>query len=341
MTVQPTSRKTLPRGILFIVALFVTPCFSALGQLAHAEPEWYLPTADGCRLFVQEFGQGPETLVVLHGGWGAEHSYLLDAFKGLDDNYHLVFHDQRGSLLSPCPPDKISVQKHVEDLELLRRALGLEHMNLVAHSMGTFLAMTYEQQHPDHVKGLVLIGSFLARTPRTDLEGQLLHDQQNGMQKMLADNSATQLELHQLGMDSKDEKNWTPKQQSLAWHIEFARANIYHLDRWRQVRGGKAFYSTEAAQATARTMPGKWDFTPSLSARTCPTWVIDGDHDYVIDPAGKLFHTATSVIPGVRIAILKDAGHNSWIDAPEDFHTALQTALQSTVSCTANAKEER
>src|SRR5687768_9685396 len=86
-------------------------------QLAHAEPEWYLPTGDGCRLFVQEYGTGRDTVIVVHGGFGAEHSYLLDAFRGLEERFHFVFYDQRGSLRSPCPDSLISVAAHIRDVE--------------------------------------------------------------------------------------------------------------------------------------------------------------------------------------------------------------------------------
>lgn len=41
-------------------------------QIASAR-EWYLAAGEGCRLYVREFGVG-DTVVVLHGGWGAEHS---------------------------------------------------------------------------------------------------------------------------------------------------------------------------------------------------------------------------------------------------------------------------
>lgn len=63
----------------------------------------FAPPGGECQLFVQEYGTGPDTVVVLHGGWGAEHSYLLDAFSGVGNDRHLVFYDQRGSLRSPCP----------------------------------------------------------------------------------------------------------------------------------------------------------------------------------------------------------------------------------------------
>lgn len=313
-----------------IVFLCIACNQSVFAQLEHAQPEWYLPTGDGCSLFVQEFGQGTETIVVLHGGWGAEHSYLLKPFEGLEEKYNLVFYDQRGSLLSPCPAEKISIQKHIEDLERLRAALGLERINIVAHSMGTFLALNYLQQHSDRVKGLVLIGALPPRTPKTDAEKQLLQEQQSASQLFMG-RPEIAAELHRQGLD-KDEKALTPKERTTAWHIRFATVNIYHVDRWQQMKGGRAFYNGDAGQAAAKTMPQEWDFTAALAARTCSTWVIDGDHDYV-DPSGRIFQAATASIPGVRIVVLKDAGHVSWIDAPEEFAKVLRNALESTTRC--------
>ena len=99
-----------------IALLLVLP--SSLGELAFSDPEWYLPTSDGCRLFVQEFGHGKETIIVLHGGWGAEHSYLLDAFEGVDRHYHLVFYDQRGHGQSgDASPESFTVPQLGHDLE--------------------------------------------------------------------------------------------------------------------------------------------------------------------------------------------------------------------------------
>lgn len=317
--------------LVFTVGLVCVACsVPALAQLAHAQPEWYLPTGDGCSIFVQEFGQGKETIVVLHGGWGAEHGYLLDVFKGFDEQYHLVFYDQRGSLLSPCPAEKISVQKHVDDLERLRAALGLTRINIVAHSMGTFLALEYQQQHPEHVKGLVLMGSLPARTPKTDAEKQLLQEQQNETHRFM-ERSEIEGEVHRQGLD-KDEKALTPKQETAVWRIRFAGVNIYHVDRWEQVKGGRAFYNGDAGQAAGKTMPREWDFTEALRSRRCPTWVIDGDHDYV-DPAGRSFQAATANIAGVRVVVLKNAGHISWIDAPNDFAKVFRHALESTTQC--------
>jgi pimeloyl-ACP methyl ester carboxylesterase len=251
--------------------------------------------------------------------------------KGLDQSYHLVFYDQRGSLLSPCPPDNITIQKHVDDLEKLRVSLGLSQMNLVAHSMGTFLAMDYQSLHPDQVKGLVLLGAMLPRTPKSEVEAALLQSQQKASSEFI-ERPEIDAALKREGLD-REPAALTPQQQTTAWRVHFAAANIYHLERTAQVRGGKAFYNSVSGQAAAKTMPHEWNFTPALAKRTCSTWVIDGDHDYA-DPGGKSFSFATQAIPGVHVITLKDAGHLSWIDAGDTFTAALRSAVQSSVNCT-------
>jgi pimeloyl-ACP methyl ester carboxylesterase len=142
-------------------------------------------------------------------------------------------------------------------------------------------------------------------------------------------------ELARLQLDPHNGQPWTPQKDSLAWHINFASVNLYHLDRWKQLRGGGAYYSQEAGAAAAKTMPQEWDFTTSIAARTCSTWVIDGDNDYV-DASGQSFHSVTAAMPRVHVIALKDAEHVSWIDNPEGFQQSLSEALSSIAKCNPN-----
>ena len=50
-------------------------------------------------LFVQEYGEG-SPIIMIHGGFGAEHSYMLPLGKPLSDTNRVIFYDQRGSLRS-------------------------------------------------------------------------------------------------------------------------------------------------------------------------------------------------------------------------------------------------
>lgn len=325
------TNRFLLRCALTLLSLASVGSIPISAQLKYAQPEWYLPVQDGCQLFVQEYGKGKETLFILHGGWGASHGYLLDAFRGLENRYHLVFYDQRGSLLSPCPAKDVSVQKHIDDLEQLRLALGQRSLNIVAHSMGTFLAMSYEQRYPGHVRALILLGSVTPISSPQNEDENLGEKQQQSLAFFLERPAiARQLRREKLDIDPAE---MSPRQKSDAWHIRFAAANIYHLERWRQVKGGKAYINAEAARAPIRSMPPNWDFTKSLARRHCPTWFINGDHDFIGDDAGKLAQLSTSHIPNAHHFEVENAGHYVWIDAPRKLHHALRLALAKSADC--------
>ena len=288
-------------------------------QEIRQEDEWYLQTEDkSSRLYIREFGRG-DTVVVLHGGWGAEHSYLLDAVRGLEDQYHFVFYDQRGSLRSEAPDSTISVRQHVEDLEQLRRELGLERLDLLAHSVGTFLAMSYLERYPEYTGGLVLAGAIQPERETMDLLSE-------GAQEWFK-RPAVAAELREEGLD-KPREEMTQREITHAWRVEFAGVNLYHVDRWRQMKGGVAFYDAQAGQAAVRSMPKGWDFTDELAAHGSPIYVIMGDHDYV-DLGPAAWPKVAQRLPNVHLRVLEQAGHAAWIDQPERFRASLREALEA------------
>lgn len=305
---------------------------AAGAQLADAQPEWYLRGSGGCRLFVQEFGRGRDTLVILHGGWGSEHSYLFDALRGLEGRYHLVLYDQRGSLRSPCADRLVTVDAHVADLERLRAQLRLERMTLVGHSNGTLLATLYLARHPDRVRGLVLTGPGMVvpRTPVTPEDSALAAAQSEAMAAFL-ERPEIAAELRRQGLLG-NASALSDAQLTAAWRIQFAGANVYHVDRWRQVKGGQVFWSRAAAEAAARSMPETYDFVPALKAHRCPVWVIVGDHDFGTGTVALQRHWVREV-PRARFVVIERAGHEAWIDAPEEFRRVFGEALRSAVTC--------
>jgi len=292
--------------------------------------EWWVTNDDGCSIYVAEFGKGPP-VVMIHGGFGAEHSYMLDGLAGLASRYHLIFYDQRGSLRSPyqvyskggsaaCPDSLITVAKHVSDLERLRREAGLDKMTLVAHSMGVFLALSYLQQYPDRVAGLILLAPG---EPLKTIDDKQLIAEQRAATNSLFERPEIEIEKKKAGVDKPP---LTEKQKTDEWHIRFASANIYNLSRWRQLRGGMAFYNGKAGSDAGRTMAERWDFTEALRKRTCPTTIILGDHD-MADMGARVIRQQAAGIPGVRVTVIKNAGHVLWVDQPEAFSAAIKKAL--------------
>ncbi|NDY90365.1 alpha/beta fold hydrolase [Ideonella livida] len=114
--------------------------------------------AGGRLLHGQALGpQDAPVLVVLHGGPGADHRYLL-GLSALADAYRVVFYDQTGSGLSPrLPAEALTVQHFVDDLDAVVQAQGGGRpVHLLGHSWGAMLATAYAGAHPDRVDRLVL-----------------------------------------------------------------------------------------------------------------------------------------------------------------------------------------
>ncbi|WP_030339620.1 alpha/beta fold hydrolase [Streptomyces sp. NRRL S-1022] len=113
--------------------------------------------ADGTRLAYHLRGTG-EPLAVLPGGPMRASAYLGD-LGGLTAHRRLALLDLRGTGDSEVPADPATYRcdRMVDDVEMWRAHMGLEHMDLLAHSAGAALAMLYAARHPHRIRRLLLI----------------------------------------------------------------------------------------------------------------------------------------------------------------------------------------
>jgi proline iminopeptidase len=96
--------------------------------------------------------------VILHGGPGAHHDYLLPQYDLLAQGRDLFYYDQRGGGRSPVPRETpVGWREHVADLEAIRVQLGLERLTLCGYSWGGLLAVLYLLEHRERVERLALV----------------------------------------------------------------------------------------------------------------------------------------------------------------------------------------
>lgn len=108
-------------------------------------------------LFTRRIGTGP-LVVVLHGGPGAHHDYLLPQFDRLARGRALFYYDQRGGGQSPVARDvPVGWREQVADLDALRSHLKIERLTLCGYSWGGLLAVLYLLEHPNRVERLALV----------------------------------------------------------------------------------------------------------------------------------------------------------------------------------------
>ena len=261
---------------------------------------------DGTRLAYHLKGEGAP-LVVLPGGPMQASRYLGD-LGGLAAHRRLVLLDLRGTGDSAVPVDPATYRcdRLVGDVEALRVHLGLERMDLLAHSAGGSLAMLYAARYPERVRRLVLVTANpwalgTAATPEDRLAAALLR---------------------------KDEP-WFPAAFPAfeAWlsgapDYDPAIAPFFY-GRWDQTaeehhaRGDEEFND---AAADVYGSAGAYDPPATRAALTrlpAPVLVLAGELDGA--PRPELARHTADVFPHAEFTVQPGAAHYPWLDDPEWF----------------------
>ena len=318
-----------------LVALLCSTCPLCAQQTVDGLPSgseaWYLPAPGGTgELFVYEIGTGEGApVVVLHGGPGGELTPYLPVARGLTDEFHFVFYDQRGSLRSNVPLDSISMANHVEDLEALRRALGAERIRILSHSAGTNLAFEYLRAYPDRVAELVLVGALPHKngTPYYDAEYASYWEEIPGQREAYDrwHRPLVDAEVQRIENDS----SLTSEKRTAAIRVVLRQldGDVVHIERWRSqipVRVRAA-----AAARTRESTNFEYNFAPELAAHPFAVTVINGQFDFTVGPEGSPLwrRLSETEAPNVTVEVIPNAGHSVWVDEPQLFEDALRVAL--------------
>jgi len=122
------------------------------------------------QVWVKRVGNNPDLrMLLLHGGPGATHEYLEACDSYLPPaGVEYYYYDQLGSGFSDQPdePSLWELDRFVEEVEQVRRSLGLNRDNFVLYgqSWGGILAMEYALKYQQHLRGLV-ISNMMSSVP--------------------------------------------------------------------------------------------------------------------------------------------------------------------------------
>jgi len=247
------------------------------------------------------------TVVLLHGGPGADHSLFKPELAGLADTAQLVYLDQRGSGRSDAgEPSSWTWGRWADDVADLCAALGIARPVLAGTSSGGMVAMVCAARHPGLVAGLVLDSTLGVPT---DLAETLdVFERRGGP-------AAREAARRQLSGDTAPEvaEAWArlclPLYGGSDMPQRRARARINN-DVQEHFRAGGCGPSDAAA------------FLPAI---TCPALILAGEHDPV-SPAAAARRLAAA-LPQATLEVFPGVGHGTFRQAPGPALTAVRQFL--------------
>jgi pimeloyl-ACP methyl ester carboxylesterase len=259
----------------------------------------FMPTSriNGVSIHYEVDGRG-DPLLFVHGLGGCLDNWSNQA-QAFSKKRRVIRLDLRGFGKSECPPfdEAYSVAIFANDLLGLVDLLGLQAIHLVGTSMGGYVSQRFTLSHPERVRSLVLCHT----TCRRNVPPEILHTRLRTLEK--ADmRSYARLVVSQALAEGSPQELVDTLIESVS-------------------RNSKDAY----IRVISKALVG-FDLCEELHSISAPTLIVAGEKDQVIPPDRSV--ELQSRIPGSRLAIIRNVGHLSYLERPEEFNAILQGFLR-------------
>jgi len=323
--------KQIPFLLFFALAILVSSCNkgnnnkkSTAGNTSQSlfKLEEGFVDAHGVLIYYKTLGQG-KPLVILHGGPGASHDYLLPYLLPLARENRLIFIDERGSGRSQKleNPSGYTVENMVEDVEDVRQALDLGKINLLGHSCGGVLAEAYALKYQENLSGLILCSTFHSTSKMNEVFKKM---KEKMAPELLARIEKMEKEgLYGHGKDY-EKGRYTSEYMVAAWgegYFPYLYQNhpdanydpvangLMAWDVYREMWGSDGEFVIDGNLKSV-------EYADRLSTITVPTLITVGDHDECAPSLSEEMHQK---IKGSKLAVFPKSGHMTFVDQPDLF----------------------
>jgi proline iminopeptidase len=256
-------------------------------------------------------------MLVIHGGPGAHHDYLLPQMLALTDvggGRELIFYDQRGGGRSKATDrEPITWRTHVGDLAAFMREFNLEDPVIVGYSWGGLLAMLYASRAardgdvPAPGTLILIDPAAISRQYRGQFEQEFARRQSS------ADVERLRAELVASHLRERDPEAYRQRNFELSVAGYFADP--------RRARDLTPFRVMARIQQSVWDSLGDFDLVAdgSLATIRAPTLVVHGRQD----PIPLASSAAAAKAMRARLVVLEDCGHVPYVEQPAALFAAI------------------
>lgn len=249
--------------------------------------------------------------MVLHGGPGAHHDYLLPHFDALAQGRRLRYYDQRGGGRSAVPHHvSVGWREHVADLDALLDHWHLPQISLLGNSWGCLLALLYLINHRNRVDRVALVSPA-----PTSADGRGVFERRFAERMRSPAIQERRTRLRRSGLRERDPATYQRRMFELSVAGYFADIG--------RVRNLTPFRVTERTRRAVWESLGEYDLSDDLRALTVPTLVAHGRHDPVpLSSAQRLARLLDA-----RFVVFEHSGHAPHVEEHQRFVEVLDEFL--------------
>jgi pimeloyl-ACP methyl ester carboxylesterase len=270
-------------------------------------------TVNGLRHHYLRWGpEGGDPVVLLHGLMNNAR-YWEHVAGMLGDDVAVYAPDLRGHGESEHAPGGYLVWAFAMDLRGFVEEMDFEAMDLVAHSIGSRVAMAYARDHSHRIRHLVL----------ADMGPQMAEQGARGIRRTIGETNqapgfpteAEAMEYYAKLYPGRDDAFLT-RQIAASLALDDATGHlVFRFDPKLHEATGKGAIAE---------IPFLWE---SLEHITCPALVIRAEKSRVLSL--EIAHQMVERLPNGRLVEIPDSGHQVPLHQPERFASVVREFLES------------
>lgn len=244
----------------------------------------------------------------LHGFSGSSADWF-DIIPRLDDRFNYAAVDLPGHGKSECPVNSAaySAASITHNLFELFKEITAGKFILAGYSMGGKAALSFAVKHQALLNGLILESSSPGITDITEREKRVQQDSE--LISFIENNSLEEFTDHWMNIDLfKSQKKLPPEKLGAVRELKIKNRKLGLINTLRGFGTG--------------VMPHLWDLSKGLNIKTL---LISGELD---EKYAAINDKLEAVLPFCSRKIIKDAGHNTHLEKPEEFSDVINAYLK-------------
>jgi len=307
----------MKKTALLLCMFFLTAMSFAQQKTVDSWTDGRYVTVNGARLYVVTVGEG-DPLIFIAGGPGGAHPGLR-AFDPLATSHHqLIYFDAfgRGKSDTAKLASQYSLQRDIEDIEGLRKALKLDRISLLGHSYGGLVAQGYAIKYPSKVSHLILANTFHSYAMWQENDDNSNHEIKTNYPEVWAE----LMKIREQGAVSSD-----PLHQDIYGRVPYGFLYAYNPGKFTD--GNRKPYPNSMNTKLYYQMVGRdgdfyvgsdigtFDFRKQLKDLKMPVLIIGGRFDRVATPWMMVKYK--EYCPQAEFVMFEKSGHNPQVEEPE------------------------
>lgn len=273
-------------------------------------------TVNGAKLWVVTVGEG-DPIIFIAGGPGGAHVGLR-SFDPLALAHHqLIYFDAfgRGKSDTAKVVSEYTLERDIEDIEGLRKALKLNKVTLLGHSYGGVVAQGYAVKYPQNLSHLILANTFHSFVMWQENDDNSNHEIKTNYPEVWNELMA----IREKGAISSDAKH-----QEIYGRVPYGFLYAYNPSNF-EGRGRKPYPNPNNTKLYYQMVGkdgdfivgsdiGNFDYRTKLKDLKMPILIIGGRFDRVAVP--WMMVKFKEYCPQAQFVLFEKSGHNPQVEEP-------------------------